>query len=182
MTNTSCPHQPDATHTEKKKTWAEEYRRKVILPENLEKWADQMHEKRVKITTLNGSFDLLHAGHLQIIYEASLQGDILILALNSDSSIKAYKNPARPIIPLQYRMEMIAALEFVDYVTWFNETDPRHILSLIKPQIHVNGSEYGEKCIEADVIKKYGGKMHIVNLVPGLSTSAVLKKIQSLPA
>lgn len=181
MSHPCCSSYTDATHTERKKFWSEEYRRKVVLPENVEKWADQLHEKGIKITTLNGSFDLLHAGHLQIIYEASLQGDVLMLALNTDSSIKEYKGPTRPIIPLQYRLEMMAALQFVDYVTWFSETDPRHILSQIKPEVHVNGSEYGENCIEADVVKKYGGKVHIVSLLPGLSTSAVLKKIQALP-
>ena len=103
-----------------------------------------------------------------------------MVALNSDSSIRAYKGPTRPIIPLQYRMEMMAALEFVDYVTWFDETDPLRILAEIKPDVHVNGAEYGENCIEADIVKKYGGKIHIVNLIPGLSTSSILKKIQSL--
>lgn len=129
------------------------------------------------IATLNGSFDLMHAGHLEMIYQASLQADVLILALNTDRSIQQYKSPLRPIIPLEFRLRMMAALEMVDYVTWFDETDPRQILSLIKPNVHVNGAEYGENCIEAEVVKSYGGKIHIVSLVPGLSTSQIIKKI-----
>lgn len=133
------------------------------------------------IATLNGSFDLMHAGHLEIVYQASLQADLLIVALNSDASIKAYKHPDRPIIPLEYRLQMMAALGFVDYVTWFEELDPRALLQKLKPEVHVNGAEYGINCIEAEVIRSYGGKLHIVDLIPGLSTSSILKKIQNLP-
>jgi len=119
----------------------------------------------------------LHAGHLQIIFEASKKG-VLIVALNTDSSIKSYKSENRPIIPLEYRLEMMSALSFVDYVTWFDEVDPRHILSILKPDIHVNGSEYGENCLESDVVKSFGGKVHVVELVEGLSTSQIIKKIK----
>lgn len=119
----------------------------------------------------------MHAGHLEIIYQASLVADILIVALNSDSSIKKYKSPNRPIIPLEERLKMMAALQFVDYVTWFDETDPIALLEKIKPDVHVNGAEYGAKCIEADTVKKHGGRVEIVQLVPGLSTSEIIKKI-----
>lgn len=119
----------------------------------------------------------MHAGHLQIIYEASLQADILICALNTDLSIQQYKSIKRPIIPLKYRLEMMSALYFVDYVTYFEETDPRAILSIIQPDVHVNGAEYGENCIEAEVVKSSGGKIHIVSLVQGLSTSKIIEKI-----
>jgi len=150
---------------------------KIIPPENLEAKIKELRLANKTIASLNGSFDLLHAGHLHIIAEAAKQADVLIMALNSDRSIQQYKNPYRPIITLEYRLEMIAALEFVDYVTWFDETDPRKILTIIKPDIHVNGAEYGDNCIEADVVKTYGGKIHIVKLVPGLSTSQIIKKI-----
>ncbi len=120
----------------------------------------------------------MHAGHLHMIFEASKKGDILILALNSDRSIQQYKSPKRPIIPLEYRMQMMSALSFVDYVTWFDETDPCAILSIIKPDVHVNGSEYGENCIEAEIVKSNGGHLHIVPLIPGLSTTQILQKIR----
>lgn len=160
------------------KLWSAAYQAKVIEPEFLSSKIEALKKSGKSIVTLNGSFDLMHAGHLQIIYEASLQGDILILALNTDSSIKRYKSPKRPIIPLQYRLQMMAALAFVDYVTWFDETDPRQLLTTIKPDIHVNGSEYGENCIEAETVKSHGGKIHIVQLVPSLSTSEIIRKIQ----
>ena len=150
---------------------------KLIEPLLLEQKVAELRAQDYSIATLNGSFDLMHAGHLEMIYQASKQADQLILALNTDQSIKAYKSPLRPIIPLEFRLQMMAALEMVDYVTWFDEVDPCHILSVIKPDVHVNGVEYGENCIEADVVRSFGGKIHIAALVPGLSTSQIIKKI-----
>jgi cytidyltransferase-related domain len=131
--------------------------RKWIVPDLLLQKVEQIRSEGLSIATLNGSFDLLHAGHLEIIYQASLQADVLIVGLNTDASIQAYKNPLRPIVPLEYRKQMMAALEYVDYVTWFSETDPREMLKKIKPDVHVNGAEYGENCIEAEVVKQGGG-------------------------
>jgi rfaE bifunctional protein nucleotidyltransferase chain/domain len=153
------------------------YQKKLIQPEGLETVVASIRDSGKTIATLNGSFDLLHAGHLEIIYEASQVADVLIVALNSDRSIQEYKSPKRPIVPLEYRLKMMAALEFVDFVTWFDETDPRKLLTRIKPNVHVNGSEYGLDCIEAETVKSFGGTIHIVNLVPGLSTSQIIKRI-----
>ncbi len=150
---------------------------KYIAPLELEEKILELKESGNTIATLNGSFDLLHAGHLEMIYQASLQADLLIVALNTDRSIQEYKSPLRPIIPLEYRLQMMAALEMVDYVTWFDETDPRRILEKIIPDVHVNGAEYGENCIEAEVVRRGGGRIHIVPLVPGLSTSEIIRKI-----
>lgn len=158
--------------------WSEEYKKKVILPHQLVQKVTEIRQQNRTIATLNGSFDLMHAGHLHMIFEASKAADILIVGLNSDESIRQYKSPRRPIVPLEYRMQMMSALFFVDFVTWFEETDPRSLLSLIKPDVHVNGAEYGEKCIEADVVKLNGGHVHIVQLVPGLSTTHIMQKIQ----
>lgn len=154
-------------------------KKKIVDPETIGIKAAAIKAGHQTIATLNGSFDLLHAGHLHIIYEASKAADVLIMALNTDASIKGYKGPLRPLIPLEYRMQMIAALEFVDYVTWFNEADPRQILSKIQPDVHVNGAEYGANCIEAETVKSFGGEVLIVNLLPGLSTSQIITKIKS---
>ncbi len=151
--------------------------KKFVLPENLTKLSLELREQKKTIATLNGSFDLLHAGHLEMIYQASLQADVLVVALNTDRSIQEYKSPKRPLVPLRQRMEMMAALMMVDYVTYFDELDPRLILGKICPDVHVNGSEYGENCIEAEVVKQNGGKIHIVQLIPGLSTSALIQKV-----
>ena len=164
------------------KMWATECQNKYIQPGHLQQKIGELRKAGKKIATLNGSFDLLHAGHMQIIYEASLQADVLIVALNSDRSIQQYKSPLRPIIPLEYRLQMMSALGFVDFITWFDETDPLNLLSIIKPDVHVNGAEYGENCIEANLVKSNGGRVHIVQLVPGLSTSQILKKIATLQA
>jgi D-beta-D-heptose 7-phosphate kinase / D-beta-D-heptose 1-phosphate adenosyltransferase len=135
-----------------------------------------------RIVTLNGSFDLMHAGHLYILEEARKQGDVLIVGLNSDASIKQYKGPTRPIIPEDYRARMLLALRTVDYVHLFDETEPMPFLEEVKPHVHVNGSEYGADCIEAPTVKRHGGRIHIVEKIPGLSTSEILAKIRSLPA
>lgn len=161
----------------KNKSLQESLACKWIAPDMLIQKVEQIRSDGLSIATLNGSFDLLHAGHLEIIYQASIQADVLIVGLNTDSSIQSYKNPLRPIVSLEYRKQMMAAIEYVSYVTWFSETDPREMLKKINPDVHVNGSEYGENCIEAEVVKDGGGRMHIVSLVPGLSTSEIIKKI-----
>lgn len=152
--------------------------KKLVEPEHLEKKVAEIRARNLTIATLNGSFDLLHAGHLFILHEASKQADLLIVALNSDASIRQYKSADRPIISLSYRLEMIAALEFVDYVTWFEETDPRAVLTKIKPDVHVNGAEYGSNCIEAETVKMHGGKIHLVERIPSLATSTIIEKIK----
>lgn len=160
------------------KSFEEYFAEKWIEPVDIVSKVEALKGLGKKLVTLNGSFDLLHAGHLQIIYEASLQGDVLVVALNTDSSIQKYKSPKRPIVSLPFRARMMAALRFVDFVTCFDETDPRAILEKIRPHVHVNGAEYGAGCIEADVVKRHGGVMHIVPLIPGLSTSNLIKKIK----
>jgi rfaE bifunctional protein nucleotidyltransferase chain/domain len=161
-------------------TFAEAVLSKVIEPHLIESKILELRKFGNTIGTLNGSFDLMHAGHLEMIYQASKQADLLIVALNTDRSIKEYKSSLRPIIPLEYRLRMMAALEMVDYVTWFDETDPCQILSKIKPDVHINGAEYGENCIEAETIRSQGGRIHIVSLVPGFSTSLIIKKISEM--
>ena len=153
---------------------------KQVPPEKLEEIVSSIREQGKTIATLNGSFDLLHAGHLEIIHEAKKQADCLIMALNTDRSIQQYKSPDRPLISLQHRLQMVAALGAVDFVTWFDETDPCKILSVIQPDVHVNGAEYGEKCIEAETVKQYGGRIQVVDLVDGLSTTNIINKIAAL--
>lgn len=152
--------------------------KKVIEPKILQETIKHLREEKKTIATLNGSFDLLHAGHLEIIYQASLQADILIVALNTDASIQQYKDAKRPIIPLQQRIVLVAGLGMVDYVTYFDETDPRELLLKIQPDVHVNGSEYGQNCIEKETILMQKGRIHIVEKIPGLSTSYIINKIK----
>jgi rfaE bifunctional protein nucleotidyltransferase chain/domain len=160
--------------------WQKYSSQKRIAPSILPSLVKSLRDDKKTIATLNGSFDLLHAGHLHILYEASEQADILIVALNSDASIQTYKSADRPIIPLKYRIEMLSALGFVDYVTWFQETTPLALLDTIAPDVHVNGVEYGNNCIEKEIVERNGGRLHIVDLIPGLSTSAIVDKIGQL--
>lgn len=151
--------------------------RKILVPDYVEARVGQLKKESKTIATLNGSFDLFHAGHLEIIYQAAKQADVLIVALNSDQSVKQYKSQHRPIIPLEYRLEVMASLEFVDFVTWFDEVDPCALLQKIQPHIHVNGAEYGENCIESEIVKAHGGRIHLVQRIEGLATSEIIKKI-----
>jgi D-glycero-beta-D-manno-heptose 1-phosphate adenylyltransferase len=162
------------------KEWQSEYKKKVIDPSDVQEAAESIRASGKTIATLNGSFDLLHSGHLQSIYEASQLADILIVALNSDSSIKRYKDPSRPIITLEHRLQMIAALDWVDFATWFDETDPRRLLEKIKPDVHVNGIEWKNNCVEEALVASYGGKMHYVPLISGLSTTQIVNNIANL--
>ncbi|MBI5273558.1 MAG: adenylyltransferase/cytidyltransferase family protein [Chlamydiales bacterium] len=163
-----------------KAVWPSFTRNKIIDPSSIGDVVATIKKQKKTIVTLNGSFDLLHAGHLMMIHEAKKQGDTLIMALNSDESIKQYKSSQRPIIPLEFRLQMMSALADVDYVTWFHELDPRELLGIIKPDVHVNGAEYGENCIEAQVVKNGGGRLHLISRIETLSTTNIIKKIQSL--
>lgn len=150
---------------------------KLKTREELKKIIEDLKKKGRKIVTINGSFDILHVGHIRMLQEAKAQGDVLVVGLNSDSSIKQYKSEDRPVNPQEDRAEMIAALACVDYITIFDETDPIALLDVIKPDIHVNGSEYGYDCIERPTVEKHDGKIHIVKLVEGYSTTNMIDKI-----
>lgn len=127
---------------------------------------------------------MLHVGHVRLLQEAKAQGDVLIVGLNSDESVRKWKRhigykdwDKRPVNPQSARSEMLAALECVDYVTVFDEPDCLKFVESVKPDVHVNGSDYGENCIEAETVRKFGGRVHIVKLHDGFSTSSLIKRI-----
>jgi rfaE bifunctional protein nucleotidyltransferase chain/domain len=126
--------------------------------------------------TVNGSFDLLHAGHLHILREARRQGDVLVVGVNSDASVQALKGPGRPLISQAERARLLMALRDVDYVHIFDELTPIAFLEQIRPDVHVNGAEYGPDCVEAPAIRASGGRLHLVDRLPGLSTSDLLRR------
>lgn len=165
---------------EKKQEFEQALAKKYIAPHLVKAFCQKLKKEGKKIVSLNGSFDLMHAGHLYILQQAKQQGDVLIVALNSDESIKAYKSKDRPIIDLENRKKMMAACMFVDYVTSFDETTPCQILSQICPDIHVNGAEYGDNCVEKETVESLGGRVYLVDRIPGLSTTEVIKKVKSL--
>ncbi|MBW8888950.1 MAG: bifunctional heptose 7-phosphate kinase/heptose 1-phosphate adenyltransferase [Fibrobacteres bacterium] len=151
----------------------------LVARGKLSELSQRLKAEGKRVVTINGSFDVLHAGHLHILEEAKAQGDVLIVGLNSDVSVKAYKGGNRPIVPEAERARMLLALRAVDFVHIFDESEPMPFLAEIKPHVHVNGSEYGPDCIEAPSVKAHGGRIHIVGKIPGLSTSDLLARIRA---
>ena len=131
-----------------------------------------------RIVTVNGAFDVLHNGHLHILTEARGHGDVLIVGVNSDASIRQYKGPTRPIVAEQHRADMLLALRMVDYVHIFDEPDPIAFLTELAPDVHINGSEYGADCIESETVRQNGGTIVLVNRLPGLSTSGLVDALE----
>jgi len=153
---------------------------KIIDKEKLAEICEGFRKEGKTIVTCNGSFDLFHFGHLIFLEEAKEQGDVLIVGLNSDTSINQYKSPDRPVIPQEMRSQILAALEFVDYVYIFDETTPDAFLEIVKPNIHVNGEEYTEECIEKETVEKNGGKIYLVKRKAGFSTTELIAKIKGM--
>ena len=130
-----------------------------------------------KVVFTNGCFDLLHRGHVHLLREAKKLGDLLIVGLNRDHSVKAIKGPNRPIFPETDRAELIAAMEMVDYVILFGEPDPHQLIQELKPDVLVKGGDYTpETIVGADIVKAKGGEVIVIPLVEGYSTSAIFKK------
>ena len=134
-----------------------------------------------KIVTTNGVFDILHYGHVKYLEEAKKLGDILIVGINTDKSVKQNKGDKRPINNEKSRIEVLAALESVDYVFLFNEKDPRNWLDKLKPNIHVKAGDYKiSQIIEKDVVERNGGKIVIAKAEKGYSTTSLIEKILSI--
>ena len=150
---------------------------KILDRSEIKQLAREYKQQGKTIVTTNGSFDVLHIGHVKALQEAKLQGDVLFVGVNSDSSVKKYKSPLRPINNQEHRLEMLAALSCVDYVFSFDETVPMLYLEEIKPHIHCNASSYGEDCIEAETVKKNGGRLHVLSDVEGFSTTKMIEKM-----
>lgn len=151
---------------------------KIIKPENIKEKISYLRLKNRKIVTTNGVFDILHIGHIRYLKKAKELGDTLIIAINSDKSTKKLKGPKRPINDQDIRAEALSALEFVDYVLIFNETDPVKILSVIKPDFHVKGGDYNmDDIIEKKVVESNKGKVILVPEIKGFSTTDLIDKI-----
>jgi rfaE bifunctional protein nucleotidyltransferase chain/domain len=128
----------------------------------------------------NGCFDLLHVGHIRSFRDAKALGDILIVGINSDASVRSIKGDSRPIIDQKDRAELIAALEVVDYVTIFDESTPVAALSRLRPDIHCKGAEYADGARpvpEQDTVLGYGGQIRFLPLHPGRSTTDLVDRI-----
>jgi rfaE bifunctional protein nucleotidyltransferase chain/domain len=130
----------------------------------------------------NGCFDLLHVGHIRFLQAARELGDRLVVGLNSDDSVRRLKGPRRPLVPADERAEVLAALESVDRVIVFDEDTPEAAIERLRPDVHCKGTDYapphGKPIPEAAVVEAYGGRVQFVPLVPGTSTSEIVRKIR----
>jgi rfaE bifunctional protein nucleotidyltransferase chain/domain len=151
----------------------------VIDRSELESIILSLKEQGKKIVLTNGGFNLLHVGHARSLIDAKSRGDILIVALNGDRSLKALKGENYPIIPEDQRLHILAALECVDYVTVFNEPTADSILLQLKPHIHAKGTDYSKNSIlERETVLSYGGEIAIVGDPKNHSTSNIVDEIK----
>ena len=128
----------------------------------------------------NGCFDLVHRGHIHLFRQAKTLGDILIVGLNTDVSVKTIKGPQRPIMPEADRIELIAALEMVDYVVAYNEPDPYRVIAAIQPNVLVKGGDWSaDKIVGADVVEQNGGRVAVIPYLPGFSTTQIIERIRN---
>jgi D-beta-D-heptose 7-phosphate kinase/D-beta-D-heptose 1-phosphate adenosyltransferase len=135
--------------------------------------------KRIVFT--NGCYDLLHAGHLSLLHGAAQLGDVLVLAINSDASVRRLKGAERPLVPQAERAALLAALACVDAVTIFDEDTPLATIEAVRPHILVKGADYKvEEVVGRDVVEAYGGRVALVPLLPNKSTTALLDRIKGI--
>jgi D-beta-D-heptose 7-phosphate kinase/D-beta-D-heptose 1-phosphate adenosyltransferase len=152
---------------------------KIILSHSrLKRIVNSLKKKNKTIVFTNGCFDLLHKGHVSYLAKAKRLGDCLLVAVNSDSSVRSIKGQDRPITSQFDRAQLLASLAMVDLVTIFNEPTPFKLIKLLKPQVLVKGADWQTRnIVGADIIKNYGGKVRRISYLKGYSTTDLIKKI-----
>lgn len=151
---------------------------KIKSLKELKKIVERLKKSGKKIVFTNGCFDLLHAGHLYCLEKAKKLGDVLIVGINSDGSVKKLKGKDRPIVNEKLRSYLISGFACVDYCVVFEEDTPLKVIKTIKPDIIVKGSDYKKnQVVGKEIVEGYGGKVKIIPLLPGLSTTSLIKKI-----
>jgi rfaE bifunctional protein nucleotidyltransferase chain/domain len=157
--------------------------RKILtLDEAVERVAELKRQGN-RVVFTNGCFDLLHPGHIRYLAEARALGDVLVVAINSDRSVRALKGPDRPVVPEAERAEVLAALRSVDYVTIFDDPTPRSVIARMLPQVLVKGADWGPDAIVGrEEVEATGGRVLSIPVVQGYSTSAMIERIKGLTA
>lgn len=151
----------------------------IMELDELKKELREQKKEGELIVFTNGCFDILHVGHIRYLKKAAALGDKLVLAVNSDRSVRKLKGAERPYVPEAERLEMLAALEMVDYLLLFSETDCKAVLKKLKPQIYVKGGDYRiEDLPEAETVYNYGGKIVLITEIRGKSTTNLIQKIR----
>lgn len=140
-----------------------------------ERWRDQ----GLRVVWTNGCFDLVHLGHVRSLEAAGRLGDVLVVGVNGDESVRAIKGDGRPLVPVEQRAEVVAALEVVDHVVVFEEPTPEAALARLRPDVHTKGADYeGRELPERAVVEAYGGSIELLPLVPGISTSELERRLR----
>ena len=147
-------------------------------PRSMASTLEGFRKANKNVVFTNGCFDLLHIGHIRYLTAARQEGDLLVVGLNSDSSVKLIKGSQRPIIEQAHRSEILASLQVVDYVTFFDEPDPLKLIQLLKPAVLVKGADWSaDNIVGADFVKANGGRVVRVPLVKGTSSSGIIDRI-----
>lgn len=151
----------------------------ILSKETAAKLIEELKLQGKKVVFTNGCFDILHVGHLRYLNEAKKQGDVLIVGVNSDTSVRQLKGEGRPINNEIDRAEMLSGLKAVDFTVIFEELTPIETLDKLKPSIHVKGGDYDkDKLPETSTVEKHGGEVRILSFVEGKSTTNIVNKIQ----
>jgi rfaE bifunctional protein nucleotidyltransferase chain/domain len=155
-----------------------DYKSKIRTVRQLKPILSRLQRRGRRVVFTNGCFDLLHIGHLRYLQRARRFGDRLVVAINSDASVRKIKGPRRPLLPEAERAEVLAALTCVDYVTIFNQPDPLAIVKALRPDVLIKGSDWGtNRIIGREIVEGRGGRVRRVPLVKGVSTSRLIEKI-----
>lgn len=153
-------------------------KQKIKERKELTKIIKILKAKGKRIVFTNGCFDLLHIGHVRYLEKAKILGDILVVGVNSDSSVRKLKGPKRPLLPVRERAEILSGLGCVDYVTIFDELDPLKLITSLQPNFLVKGGDWTkEQIVGGEVVEKSGGEVVIIPFVRGASTSDLIKTI-----
>jgi len=159
----------------------EEFLSKIKSQAEAKTFIDTAKEQAQQVVFTNGCFDLLHHGHIHYLFEAKTLGDYLIVGLNSDKSVQHIKGPGRPLLPQRARAELLAALCFVDGVVIFSEDSPLSLIEYLLPQVLVKGADWSEdEIVGAEIVKGLGGTVHRIPLIPGISTTEIIRRAASL--
>ena len=154
------------------------FKENLLSQSDMEKKIKELKEKGKKVVFTNGVFDILHVGHLTYLQEARELGDVLVVGVNSNSSVKVNKGDKRPINDEIFRAYMLLGTKFVDYTVIFNEKTPENLLDLLKPSIHVKGGDYKKDDLpETKIVEANGGEVQILSFVDNISTTEIINKI-----
>lgn len=152
-------------------------KRKIVSLSYLLQLRHKWRVQERKVVLCQGCFDLLHVGHIHLLATAHTYGDVLIVAMNDDESVRKLKGYPRPLVPVEDRAILVASIEYVDYVTIFKSRDARSLVASLQPDVYVDDDLRGHQTAEARAVLEYGGQLAIVQRLPGYSTTNLIRQI-----